>query len=214
MADRRRTFGKIIHVRVVYLRCCCLSRSPPPAVAGESVSREMEGGWRRACSAVGNNHLDVALNEVEFAAQDQSQFQTGTAGQGRPAAGPRQTDQQFWRCPQRTPRPVQDLREEANVTVAARTATTTHRHTEIFVATLAEATLCGGGGYREIHAVPVRECEWRAALCFRFLHQRRQKRRGQSLRRRPEHAAGCVFRQRAPDQGQAHRFLRSRAHIR
>ena len=85
-----------------------------PAVAGDSDSRDMEMALAKSLRAVGENHLDVALNEVDSLLKINPNFKLAQLVRGdllmarsRPLSG-------FGNAPNAPKDRVQDLREEAN----------------------------------------------------------------------------------------------------
>lgn len=86
-----------------------------PVMAGESISREMEDGMARSLRAVGENHLDVALNEVDSLLKINPNFKLAQLVRGDLLLARARPISSFGDAPNAPRALVQDLREEANV---------------------------------------------------------------------------------------------------
>ncbi|ADE10911.1 L,D-transpeptidase family protein [Sideroxydans lithotrophicus] len=86
-----------------------------PAMAGESVSRELEIGMAKSLRAIGENHLDVALNEVDSLLKINPNFKLAQLVKGDLLLARSKPISSFGDAPNAPPNLVQDLREEANV---------------------------------------------------------------------------------------------------
>lgn len=86
-----------------------------PVMAGESISREMEDGMARSLRAVGDNHLDVALNEVNSLLKINPNFKLAQLVRGDLLLARARPISSFGDAPNAPQGLVQDLREEANV---------------------------------------------------------------------------------------------------
>lgn len=86
-----------------------------PVMAGESISREMEDGMARSLRAVGDNHLDVALNEVDSLLKINPNFKLAQLVRGDLLLARARPISSFGSAPNAPQGLVQDLREEANV---------------------------------------------------------------------------------------------------
>ncbi len=86
-----------------------------PVMAGESISREMEDGMARSLRAVGDNHLDVALNEVDSLLKINPNFKLAQLVRGDLLLARARPISSFGNAPNAPQALVQDLREEANV---------------------------------------------------------------------------------------------------
>lgn len=86
-----------------------------PAMAGESISREMEIGMAKSLRAVGENHLDVALNEVNSLLKINPNYKLAQLVRGDLLLARSKPISNFGDAPNAPSGLVQDLREEANV---------------------------------------------------------------------------------------------------
>ena len=86
-----------------------------PVMAGESVSREMEIGMAKSLRAVGENHLDVALNEVDSLLKINPNYKLAQLVRGDLLLARSKSISNFGDAPNAPRDRVQDLREEANV---------------------------------------------------------------------------------------------------
>lgn len=86
-----------------------------PAMAGESVSREMEIGMAKSLRAVSENHLDVALNEVDSLLKINPNYKLAQLVRGDLLLARAKPISNFGDAPNAPRDLVQDLREEANV---------------------------------------------------------------------------------------------------
>ena len=84
-----------------------------PAMAGESVSREMEIGMARSLRAVGENRLDVALNEVDSLLRINPNFKLAQLVRGDLLLARSRPISNFGDAPNAPRDRIQDLREEA-----------------------------------------------------------------------------------------------------
>lgn len=84
-----------------------------PALAGESVSREMEIGMARSLRAVGENRLDVALNEVDSLLRINPNFKLAQLVRGDLLLARSRPISNFGDAPNAPRDRIQDLREEA-----------------------------------------------------------------------------------------------------
>ena len=85
-----------------------------PAAAGDSVSRDMELGLAKSLQAVRNNHLDVALNEVDSLLKINPNFKLAQLVRGDLLLARSRPISNFGDAPNAPRDRVQDLREEAN----------------------------------------------------------------------------------------------------
>ena len=85
-----------------------------PAAAGDSASREMELGLAKSLQAVRNNHLDVALNEVDSLLKINPNFKLAQLVRGDLLLARSKPISNFGDAPNAPRDKVQDLREEAN----------------------------------------------------------------------------------------------------
>ncbi len=86
-----------------------------PVMAGESISREMEIGMAKSLRAVGENHLDVALNEVDSLLKINPNYKLAQLVRGDLLLARSKSISNFGDAPNAPRDRVQDLREEANV---------------------------------------------------------------------------------------------------
>ncbi|BCK86842.1 hypothetical protein MIZ01_0608 [Sideroxyarcus emersonii] len=84
-----------------------------PALAGESVSRELEQGLAKSLQAVGENHLDVALNEVDSLLKINPNFKLAQLVKGDLLLARAKPISGFGDAPNAPRDRIQDLREEA-----------------------------------------------------------------------------------------------------
>lgn len=111
MADRRRTFRQVsMSSRLLSLLLLCFAA---PALAGESVSRELEQGLAKSLQAVGENHLDVALNEVDSLLKINPNFKLAQLVKGDLLLARAKPISGFGDAPNAPRDRIQDLREEA-----------------------------------------------------------------------------------------------------
>ncbi|OIR11377.1 L,D-transpeptidase catalytic domain [mine drainage metagenome] len=111
MADRRRTFRQVsMPSRLLPLLLLCFAA---PALAGESVSRELEQGLAKSLQAVGENHLDVALNEVDSLLRINPNFKLAQLVKGDLLLARAKPINGFGDAPNAPRDRIQDLREEA-----------------------------------------------------------------------------------------------------
>jgi murein L,D-transpeptidase YafK len=113
MADRRRAFGQV--AMPGRLLALLLLSFAIPAMAGESVSREMEIGMAKSLRAVSENHLDVALNEVDSLLKINPNYKLAQLVRGDLLLARAKPISNFGDAPNAPRALVQDLREEANV---------------------------------------------------------------------------------------------------
>ena len=113
MADRRRAFGQV--AMPGRLLALLLLYFAIPAMAGESVSREMEIGMAKSLRAVSENHLDVALNEVDSLLKINPNYKLAQLVRGDLLLARAKPISNFGDAPNAPRDLVQDLREEANV---------------------------------------------------------------------------------------------------
>jgi murein L,D-transpeptidase YafK len=85
-----------------------------PVAAGDSASRNMELGLAKSLQAVGNNHLDVALNEVDSLLKINPNFKLAQLVKGDLLMARARPISDFGNAPNAPKDRVQDLREEAN----------------------------------------------------------------------------------------------------
>jgi murein L,D-transpeptidase YafK len=85
-----------------------------PAAAGESASRDMELGLAKSLQAVRNNHLDVALNEVDSLLKVNPNFKLAQLVRGDLLLARSKPITDFGAAPNAPRDRVQDLRDEAN----------------------------------------------------------------------------------------------------
>ena len=85
-----------------------------PATAGDSVSHDMEMGLAKSLQAVGSNHLDVALNEVDSLLKINPNFKLAQLVRGDLLMARSKPITDFGNAPNAPRDRVQDLREEAN----------------------------------------------------------------------------------------------------
>jgi murein L,D-transpeptidase YafK len=86
-----------------------------PVMAGESISREMEIGMAKSLRAVGENHLDIALNEVDSLLRINPNYKLAQLVRGDLLLARSKSISNFGDAPNAPRDRVQDLREEANV---------------------------------------------------------------------------------------------------
>ena len=86
-----------------------------PVMADESISRELEVGMAKSLRAVGENHLDVALNEVNSLLKINPNFKLAQLVKGDLLLARAKPITSFGDAPNAPQGLVQDLREEANV---------------------------------------------------------------------------------------------------
>ena len=86
-----------------------------PAMAGESISREMEIGMAKSLRAVSENHLDIALNEVDSLLKINPNYKLAQLVRGDLLLARAKPISNFGDAPNAPRDLVQDLREEANV---------------------------------------------------------------------------------------------------
>jgi len=86
-----------------------------PVAAGDSTSRDMEQELARSLRAVGENHLDVALNEVDSLLKVYPNFKLAQLVRGDLLLARSKPISDFGDAPNAPRDRVQDLREEANV---------------------------------------------------------------------------------------------------
>ncbi len=84
-----------------------------PAMAAETVSREMEVALAKSLQAVGDNHLDVALNEVDSLLKINPNFKLAQLVKGDLLLARARPIKGFGDAPNAPHDRVQDLREEA-----------------------------------------------------------------------------------------------------
>jgi murein L,D-transpeptidase YafK len=85
-----------------------------PAAAGDSASRDMELGLAKSLRAVGENHLDVALNEVDSLLKVYPNFKLAQLVRGDLLLARSKPIKGFGDAPNAPRDRIQDLREEAN----------------------------------------------------------------------------------------------------
>jgi murein L,D-transpeptidase YafK len=85
-----------------------------PVAAGDSVSRDLEQGLAKSLQAVGSNHLDVALNEVDSLLKINPNFKLAQLVKGDLLMARAGQISGFGSAPNAPKDRVQDLREEAN----------------------------------------------------------------------------------------------------
>jgi murein L,D-transpeptidase YafK len=85
-----------------------------PVAAGDSASRDMELGLAKSLQAVRNNHLDVALNEVDSLLKINPNFKLAQLVRGDLLLARSRPISDFGDAPNAPRDRIQDLREEAN----------------------------------------------------------------------------------------------------